>query len=90
LDQQVLAGLRERYDAAVSAGIIHNRLRDWHDGNHPATPSAPGCAAIKSSYLHSAAAHGVSALDAISGALAGKPLATAAPRAGLTPDHGPP
>jgi transposase len=35
LDQQVLDGLRERYDAAVSSGIIHNRLRDWHDGNHP-------------------------------------------------------
>jgi len=35
LDPQVLAGLRERYDTAVSAGIIHNRLRDWHDGNHP-------------------------------------------------------
>jgi transposase len=35
LDPQVLTGLRERYDTAVSAGIIHNRLRDWHDGNHP-------------------------------------------------------
>ena len=35
LDQQVLDGLRERYDTAVSSGIIHNRLRDWHDGNHP-------------------------------------------------------
>jgi hypothetical protein len=35
LDPQLLAGLRERYDTAVSAGIIHNRLRDWHDGNHP-------------------------------------------------------
>jgi transposase len=35
LDPQALAGLRERYDAAVSAGIIHNRLRDWHEGNHP-------------------------------------------------------
>ena len=35
LDQQVLAGLRERYDHAVASGITHNRLRDWHDGNHP-------------------------------------------------------
>jgi hypothetical protein len=35
LDQQVLDNLRERYDTAVSSGIIHNRLRDWHDGNHP-------------------------------------------------------
>jgi transposase len=29
------AGLRERYDTAVTSGIIHNRLRDWHEGNHP-------------------------------------------------------
>jgi len=35
LDPQVLKDLRERYDQAVSTGIIHNRLRDWHDGNHP-------------------------------------------------------
>ena len=35
LDPQLLSGLRERYDTAVSSGIIHNRLRDWHDGNHP-------------------------------------------------------
>jgi len=35
LDQQVLDDLRERYDTAVRSGIIHNRLRDWHDGNHP-------------------------------------------------------
>ena len=35
LDQQVLDDLLERYDTAVSSGIIHNRLRDWHDGNHP-------------------------------------------------------
>jgi transposase len=35
LDQQVLDKLRERYDTAVKSGIIHNRLRDWHDGNHP-------------------------------------------------------
>jgi len=35
LDQQVLDDLRERYDTAVKSGIIHNRLRDWHDGNHP-------------------------------------------------------
>jgi hypothetical protein len=35
LDQQVLDDLRERYDTAVRSGMIHNRLRDWHDGNHP-------------------------------------------------------
>jgi transposase IS66 family protein len=35
LDPEVLVGLLERYDAAVTSGIIHNRLRDWHDGNHP-------------------------------------------------------
>ncbi len=35
LDQQVLDGLRERYDTATEFGRIHNRLRDWHDGNHP-------------------------------------------------------
>ena len=121
LDLQVLAGLRERYDTAVSAGIIHNRLRDWHDGNHPGyalgawlrgykeqvflftrdfsvdwtnNVSERGAKAAKRhqavsgywhslatvarwcrirSYLDSAAAHGVTALDAISGALAGKP-----------------
>jgi hypothetical protein len=35
LDSQVLRDLRERYDQAVSTGIIHNRLHDWHEGNHP-------------------------------------------------------
>jgi transposase IS66 family protein len=35
LDPKVLAGLRTRYDAAVTIGITHNRHRDWHDGNHP-------------------------------------------------------
>jgi transposase IS66 family protein len=35
LDQQVLDDLRERYDTAVAAGRIHNRLRDWDTGNHP-------------------------------------------------------
>jgi transposase len=35
LDPQALEDLRERYDQAVSTGIIHNRLRDWHEGNHP-------------------------------------------------------
>lgn len=36
LDQDRLTQLRERYDKAVDSGIIHNRHRDWHDGNHPA------------------------------------------------------
>lgn len=43
LDPQVLDDLRERYDTAVRAGIIHNRLRDWDAGNHPATASRPSC-----------------------------------------------
>ena len=44
----VLAGLEERYDQAISTGIIHNRLRDWHDGNHPATHSAAGYGTTRS------------------------------------------
>jgi len=35
LDPELLAHLRERYDKAVTSGIVHNRHRDWHDGNHP-------------------------------------------------------
>jgi transposase len=35
LDRKILDELRERYDTAVSSGIIHNRLRDWDTGNHP-------------------------------------------------------
>ena len=121
LDPQLLDDLRERYDQAAGTGIIHNRLRDWHDGNHPGyalgawlrgykeqvflftrdfsvdwtnNVSERGAKAAKRhqavsgywhslatlarwcrirSYLDSAAAHGVTALDAISGALAGKP-----------------
>ena len=104
-----------------SSGIIHNRLRDWHEGNHPGyalgcwlrdykeqvflftrdfavdwtnNVSERGAKAAKrhqavsgywhslatlarwcriSSYLDTAAAHGITALDAIRGALAGKP-----------------
>ena len=121
LDRQVLDDLRERYDTAVTAGIIHNRLRDWHEGNHPGyalgtwlrdykeqvflftrefavswtnNVSEQGAKAAKRhqavsgywhslatlgrwcrirSYLDSAAAHGVTALDAISGVIAGNP-----------------
>lgn len=121
LDPQVLAGLRERYDQAVKSGMIHNRLRDWHDGNHPGYALASwlhgykeqvflftrdfavdwttnvaerGAKAAKRhqavsgywhslttlarwcrtrSYLDSAAAHGVTALDAIRRAIEGKP-----------------
>jgi transposase len=36
LDAQLLADLRARYDKAVESGRIHNRHRDWPDGNHPA------------------------------------------------------
>jgi hypothetical protein len=35
LNPELLAELRERYDQAVDNGIVHNRHRDWHDGNHP-------------------------------------------------------
>jgi transposase len=35
LDPDLLAGLRARYDKAVESGRIHNRCRDWPDGNHP-------------------------------------------------------
>jgi transposase len=35
LDPDLLATLRERYDKAIDSGIVHNRHRDWHDGNHP-------------------------------------------------------
>jgi transposase len=35
LDQQVLDDLRGRYDTAAEFGRVHNRLRDWHNGNHP-------------------------------------------------------
>lgn len=35
LGQQVLDDLHARYHAATETGRIHNRLRDWHDGNHP-------------------------------------------------------
>ena len=121
LDQQILGGLRKRYDNAVAAGIIHNRLRAWHDGNHPGyalgswlrdykeqvflftrnfavswtnNVSERGAKAAKRhqavsgywhslatlgrwcrlrSYLDSAAAHGVTALDAIGSAIAGNP-----------------
>lgn len=35
LDPDLLAGLKARYDKAVGWGIITNRQRDWHKGNHP-------------------------------------------------------
>jgi hypothetical protein len=35
IDAEALAALRARYDKAVAFGITHNRLRDWHEGNHP-------------------------------------------------------
>jgi hypothetical protein len=121
LGTDVLADLEERYDQAISTGIVHNRLRDWHDGNHPgyalgcwlrdykeqvflftgdfAVPwtnnvSERGAKAAKRhqavsgywhtlttlarwcrlrSYLDTAAAHGITALDAVSSAIAGKP-----------------
>jgi hypothetical protein len=35
LDPELADKLRQRYDEAAAFGIIHNRLRDWHEGNHP-------------------------------------------------------
>ena len=121
LGADLLAGLRERYDDAVAFGITHNRLRDWHEGNHPGyalgcwlrdykeqvflftrdfavdwttNVAERGAKAAKRhqavsgywhslatlarwcqirSYLDSAAAHGIAALDAITRAIARKP-----------------
>jgi transposase IS66 family protein len=121
LDADLLDKLRQRYDEAAAFGITHNRLRDWHDGNHPGyalgrwlreykeqvflftrdftvdwtnNVSERGAKAAKRhqavsgywhslatlarwcrirSYLDSAAAHGITALDAIRTAIEGKP-----------------
>ncbi len=121
LDADMLDKLRQRYDEAAAFGVIHNRLRDWHDGNHPGyalgcwlreykeqvflftrdftvdwtnNVSERGAKAAKRhqavsgywhslatlarwcrirSYLDSAAAHGITALDAIRTAIEGKP-----------------
>jgi transposase len=121
LDADLLDKLRGRYDDAVAFGITHNRLRDWHEGNHPGyalgcwlrdykeqvflftrdfavdwttNVAERGAKAAKRhqavsgywhtlatlarwcrirSYLDSAAAHGITALDAIRDALTGKP-----------------
>jgi transposase len=35
LDTGLLEEIRDRYDTAAAFGITHNRLRDWHEGNHP-------------------------------------------------------
>ncbi|MGH3125839.1 MAG: IS66 family transposase, partial [Streptosporangiaceae bacterium] len=121
LGADLLDELRERYDDAIASGIIHNRLRDWHQGNHPGyalgcwlrdykeqvflftrdfaadwttNVAEQGAKAAKRhqavsgywhtlatlarwcrirSYLDSAAAHSITALDAIRDALTGKP-----------------
>jgi Transposase IS66 family len=121
LDADMLDNLHQRYDEAAAFGIIHNRLRDWHDGNHPGyalgcwlreykeqvflftrdfavdwttNVAERGAKAAKRhqavsgywhslatlarwcrirSYLDSAAAHGITALDAIRTAIEGKP-----------------
>jgi hypothetical protein len=126
VDAEPLAKLRQRYDEAVAFGITHNRLRDWHDGNHPGyvlgcwlreyagqvwlftreptvdwtnNVSEQGAKAAKRhqavsgywhtqatlarwcrirSYLDSAANHGLTALDAVTAALAGRPWLPAA------------
>src|SRR6266576_1438675 len=117
---EIIAILREAHQA-VPFGIIHHRLRDWQDGNHPGyalgcwlrgykeqvflftrdfavdwttNVAERGAKAAKRhqavsgywhslatlarwcrirSYLDSATAHGITALDAIRDALAGKP-----------------
>jgi hypothetical protein len=121
LDPETLDKLRERYDAAIRHGIVHNRLRDWDTGNHPGyalgtwlrdykeqvflftrefavswtnNVSERGAKAAKRhqavsgywhalatlarwcrlrSYLDTAAAHGITALDAVRSAIEGKP-----------------
>ena len=121
LGADLLDELRERYDEAAAFGITHNRLRDWHEGNHPGyalgcwlreykeqvflftrdfavdwttNVSERGAKAAKRhqavsgywhtlatlarwcrirSYLDSAAAHGITALDAIRAAIEGRP-----------------
>jgi hypothetical protein len=121
LGADLLDELRERYDEAAAFGVIHNRLRDWHKGNHPGyalgcwlrdykeqvflftrdfaadwttNVAERGAKAAKRhqavsgywhslatlarwcrirSYLDSAAAHGITALDAIRDALTGEP-----------------
>ena len=121
LGADLLDKLRERYDDAAAVGITHNRLRDWHEGNHPGyalgcwlrdykeqvflftrdfavdwttNVAERGAKAAKRhqavsgywhtlatlarwcrirSYLDSAAAHGITALDAIRAAIEGKP-----------------
>ncbi len=120
-DPEQLDKLRQRYDEAAAFGITHNRLRDWHEGNHPGyalgcwlrdykeqvflftrdfavdwtnNVSERGAKAAKRhqavsgywhslatlarwcrirSYLDSAAAHAVTALDAIRAAIEGRP-----------------
>jgi transposase len=47
LPQETLDDLRERYEIAVASGIIHNRLRAWHEGATLARRSAPGCATTR-------------------------------------------
>jgi transposase len=129
LGADLLGKLRERYDEAAATGIIHNRLRDWHEGNHPGyalgcwlrdykeqvflftrdfaadwttNVAERGAKAAKRhqavsgywhtlatlarwcrirSYLDSAAAHGLTALEAITAALSGKPWLPAIPAA---------
>jgi hypothetical protein len=121
LGAELLDKLRERYDDAVAFGITHNRLRDWHEGNHPGyalgcwlreykeqvflftrdfavdwtnNVSEQGAKAAKRhqavsgywhslatlarwcrirSYTDSAAAHGITALDAIRATIEGRP-----------------
>jgi transposase len=52
LDPELLAELRERYDKAVDSGIVHNRHRDWHDGNHPGYTLANWLAAYAEQIWH--------------------------------------
>ena len=135
LDADMLEELRQRYDQAAASGIIHNRLRDWHQGNHPgyapgrwlreykeqvflftrdftvdwttnvaergakaakrhqavsgycALPGHPHPPVPHQKLPRSAAAHGITALDAIRTAIEGKPWLPPPPRRELTPIH---
>jgi hypothetical protein len=72
-DAELLAKLRQRYHEAVAFGIIHNRKRHQAVSGYRHTQQTLARSCRIRSYLGSAASHGLTALDAITAALAGKP-----------------
>jgi hypothetical protein len=91
--------LRERYDKAAAHGIIHNLLRDWASGNHPA-PSATRPSPATGTPWPPSPAGAASAATSTPRPRHHrtrrhprrphrKPLATATPRNRLTQVHGP-